>query len=63
MNADKACLFRHLAESANVLARTTLHRGEPCVSMVPIALSRDGDGRVGLIIHVSELVPHTRDMR
>jgi hypothetical protein len=31
--------------------------------MVPIALSRDGDQRVGLIIHVSELVPHTRDMR
>jgi putative heme iron utilization protein len=43
-----------------VAALATLHRGEPAVSMVPFVLPA---GRTDLIIHVSALATHTRDMQ
>lgn len=43
-----------------VAALATLHRGEPAVSMVPFVLPA---GRTDLVIHVSALATHTRDMQ
>lgn len=40
-------------------ALATLHRGEPAVSMVPFVLNTEGV----LLIHVSALATHTRDMQ
>ncbi len=40
-------------------ALATLHRGEPAVSMVPFVLGAEGQ----LLIHVSALATHTRDMQ
>ena len=42
-----------------VAALGTLHKGEPAVSMVPFALLPGG---AGVVIHVSSLATHTRDM-
>jgi len=41
-----------------IAALATLHQGEPAVSMVPVALDVDG-----LLVHVSGLATHTRDLR
>lgn len=41
-------------------ALATLHRGEPAVSMVPFVLPA---GRGELLIHVSALATHTRDLQ
>lgn len=41
-------------------ALATLHGGEPAVSMVPFVLPA---GQTDLIIHVSALATHTRDMQ
>lgn len=41
-------------------ALATLHRGEPAVSMVPFVLAPD---RGALLIHVSALATHTRDLQ
>jgi hypothetical protein len=49
--------LRALLDSQTIAALGTLHRGEPYVSMVPFALD-DGE----LVIHVSALAPHTKDM-
>ncbi|MFT3953253.1 MAG: pyridoxamine 5'-phosphate oxidase family protein [Piscinibacter sp.] len=43
-----------------VAALATLHRGEPAVSMVPFVLPAGGDE---LLIHVSALATHTRDLQ
>jgi hypothetical protein len=43
-----------------VAALGTLHKGQPNVSMVPFALR---PGSTDLIIHVSQLAAHTKDMR
>jgi putative heme iron utilization protein len=53
-------MLRRLLDTRPVGALGTLHRGEPAVSMVPFVLSA-ADTR--LILHVSALAPHTRDMR
>jgi putative heme iron utilization protein len=50
---------RALLEAQSVAALGTLHRGEPYVSMVPFALDEVGPH---LLIHVSALAPHTKDM-
>jgi putative heme iron utilization protein len=47
-----------LLRTQTTAALATLHKGEPAVSMVPVALAPDG-----LLIHVSELATHTRDLR
>jgi hypothetical protein len=45
--------------AAPVAALGTLHDGAPFVSMVPVAPAPDGSG---LLIHVSGLAQHTRDL-
>ena len=60
MDDDTARMLRRLLERRPVAALGTLHRGEPAVSMVPFVLPRGG---ISLIIHVSALATHTRDMQ
>lgn len=52
--------LRRLLDSRAVAALATLHRGEPAVSMVPFVLPA---GDTTLILHVSTLATHTRDMQ
>lgn len=52
--------LRRLLDERPVASLATLHRGEPAVSMVPFVL-RGGDGT--LLIHVSALATHRRDMQ
>ena len=58
MDASQAQALRALLQTQHVAALGTLHKGEPFVSMVPYALLADG----GLVVHVSRLATHTRDM-
>lgn len=58
-DADLARRVRALLDSQPVAALGTLHDGAPYVSMVPFALLQ---GEPGLVIHVSGLAAHTRDM-
>lgn len=60
MNADDARALRALLNTRPVGALGTLHGGEPAVSMVPFVLPADD---THLVIHVSALAPHTRDMQ
>lgn len=60
MEAQDALLLRRLLDARPVAALATLHRDEPALSMVPFVL-RGGDH--ALLIHVSGLATHTRDMR
>jgi putative heme iron utilization protein len=59
MNPDQTQLLRRLLESQRIASLGTLHAGEPYVSMVPFALLPEGSG---VVIHVSQLASHTRDM-
>lgn len=59
MEPEAAATLRTLLQRQPIAALGTLHRGEPYVSMVPFALERGGPA---LLIHVSGLSPHTRDM-
>jgi putative heme iron utilization protein len=60
MDDDTARMLRRLLDRRPVAALGTLHRGEPAVSMVPFVLPR---GDTALVIHVSALATHTRDMQ
>jgi len=59
MNAETARALRALLHRQPIAALGTLHRGEPYVSMVPFALDEGGPA---MLIHVSGLSSHTRDM-
>jgi heme iron utilization protein len=59
MTPDQALGLKLLLQGQDIAALGTLHRGEPFVSMVPYALLADGR----LVIHVSQLATHTRDMQ
>lgn len=59
MDADTSSLLRRLLSERPVAALATLHRGEPASSMVPFVLP---PAQAGLLIHVSSLATHTRDM-
>ncbi|HVZ46210.1 MAG TPA: pyridoxamine 5'-phosphate oxidase family protein [Ramlibacter sp.] len=59
MDEESSRLLRSLLDTRRVAALATLHRGEPAASMVPFVLASE-DAR--LLIHVSELATHTRDM-
>lgn len=61
MDAEVSCLLRRLLDERPVAALATLHRGEPAVSMVPFVLDVQG-APPRLLIHVSALATHTRDM-
>jgi putative heme iron utilization protein len=60
MDDDTARMLRRLLDRRPVAALGTLHRGEPAVSMVPFVLPH---GDTALVIHVSALATHTRDMQ
>jgi heme iron utilization protein len=60
MQAEQAQRLRQLLQAQELAALGTLHNGEPAVSMVPYALL-PGNGT--LVIHVSQLATHTRDMQ
>lgn len=60
LNAEDSHLLRRLLATRPVAALATLHGGEPAVSMVPFVLPA---GQTDLIIHVSALATHTRDMQ
>jgi putative heme iron utilization protein len=60
MDADTARALRQLFDRRPVAALGTLHRGDPALSMVPFVLR---PGEATLLIHVSGLAAHTRDMQ
>lgn len=60
MDIDADLALRRLLDDRPVGALATLHRGDPAVSMVPFVLPA-GDTRI--LIHVSALAAHTRDMQ
>jgi heme iron utilization protein len=60
MNETTAAQLRQLLRERSVAALGTLHAGAPYVSMVPYAISPDGSG---LLVHVSRLASHTKDMQ
>lgn len=64
MNLDQqlADLLRALLAGRAVGSLATLHDGRPFCSMVPFAATSVG-GRLRLVVHVSGLAAHTRDMR
>jgi putative heme iron utilization protein len=51
--------LRELLQGQPVASLGTLHKGQPFVSMVPFALLPSGKG---MVIHVSKLASHTKDM-
>ena len=59
MIPDYAQTVRELLRTQQVAALGTLHKGDPYVSMVPFAILPGG---LGLVIHVSQLATHTKDM-
>jgi hypothetical protein len=64
MHLDQATadLLRALLLGRGVAALATLHDGRPFASMVPFATTVHG-GQLRLVVHVSGLASHTRDMR
>ena len=64
MNLDPSLaeLLRELLLGRGVAALATLHDGRPFASMVPFAATAAGS-RLRLVVHVSGLAAHTRDMR
>jgi heme iron utilization protein len=60
MDPDSAVLLRTLLRDVNIAALATLHKGEPAVSMVPFV---HDPAHGALLIHVSGLATHTRDMQ
>lgn len=59
MNAESNESLARLVRARATAALGTLHGGAPYVSMVPYAIAADGSG---LLIHVSTLAAHTKDM-
>jgi len=62
LDAELTLLLRALVLGRGVGSLGTLHDGKPFVSMVPFAATTVG-GRLRLVVHVSGLAAHTRDMR
>jgi hypothetical protein len=60
MNETAAAQLKQLLQQRSVAALGTLHAGAPYVSMVPYAIAPDSSG---MLIHVSGLASHTKDMR
>lgn len=59
MDPDASALLQRLLHERPVAALATLHRDEPAISMVPFVL---WPPEMHLLIHVSALATHTRDM-
>jgi heme iron utilization protein len=62
LDPQLARLLRALLVGRDCGSLATLHDGRPFASMVPFAATTVG-GRLQLIVHVSGLAAHTRDMR
>jgi putative heme iron utilization protein len=58
MDRELRTVLRQLVHGRMIAALGTLHQSAPFVSMVPYAVAKDGC----LILHVSRLAAHTRDM-
>ena len=58
MDRELMVVLQQMLHGRMIAALGTLHQGAPFVSMVPFAVARDGS----LILHVSRLAAHTRDM-
>lgn len=63
MDIDARASLRRLLDAQTVAALATLHGEEPAVSMVPFAVFEPADGGRRLVVHVSEMATHTRDMQ
>jgi putative heme iron utilization protein len=59
LSPEHAAQLAALVHHRKAAALGTLHAGAPFVSMVPYAVTRDGDA---LLVHVSRLAGHTKDM-
>lgn len=59
MTPEQTESLRRLFDGQRIASLGTLHEGEPYVSMVPFALLPDASA---LVIHVSQLSSHTKDM-
>jgi putative heme iron utilization protein len=59
MDSDARALCQRLLAQRPFAALATLHRGDPAVSMVPFVISPP---EPQLLMHVSALATHTRDM-
>lgn len=59
MDTQQASALHRLVHTQSAGALGTLHAGDPFVSMTPFAVLADGSA---LIVHVSHLAAHTRDM-
>jgi heme iron utilization protein len=57
--AQRMATLKDLVHRQPVAALGTLHEGRPFVSMVPFAVLPDGSA---MVIHVSHLATHTKDM-
>lgn len=62
MSPELVSLVRAMLVNRRVAALATLHDGHPFASMVPFAATVV-TGRITLLVHVSGLAAHTRDMR
>ncbi len=62
LDPELALVLRALLLGRGVGGLATLHDGRPFASMVPFAVTTAGD-RLRLVVHVSGLAAHTRDMR
>jgi len=62
LDPELSLVLRALLLGRGVGGLATLHDGKPFASMVPFAATTAG-GRMRLVIHVSGLAAHTRDMR
>ena len=62
LDPELTLLLRALLLGRGAGCLATLHDGKPFASMVPFAATTAG-GRLRLVVHVSGLATHTRDMR
>jgi putative heme iron utilization protein len=62
LDPELTLLLRALVLGRGAGCLATLHDGKPFASMVPFAATTAG-GRLRLVVHVSGLATHTRDMR
>jgi putative heme iron utilization protein len=62
LSPELVSLVRGMLLNRSVAALATLHEGLPCASMVPFAATL-ATGRLALVVHVSGLAAHTRDMQ
>ena len=60
MNSEQMKQLRRLIARQPIAALGTLHDGAPYVSMAPFAALPDGSA---IVVHVSQLTAHTKDMQ